>query len=381
MHSIKAHGDTDKYPRYIFADSQVSDVAEQQILADDDDIIFQRLPNSRFSYSHLFNMSDTVSRVVYLAPSTLVVDDVSLLFNCGEFCAAFTTPCSFDTGVMVISPNKEIFEDVRKSYDELTDAKGVCSDNHRPDGLDKEGCVINERYGEKLYDAPLFRVKDEDTYGGKLKRLPFGCHINHLLFYPRFRWEIPEQACGKRRVIDFMGPGYFKPDKWWTYAVLDLGDIWLESRRQLVDPAAPNSFSVKEICWRVFLAGCAVLAVVCLLGSCSTSRNYQEYMGMDSKMFAKSDDRMYILVSVFGIQIGWLTSVFVGLTGTPATLMPFWGWLMFSSYKACFFIVWMLVLGSTFGASQANDEEIVKPKYRSSLRRAVFETMRKFHLI
>ena len=318
------------------------------------------------------------------------MDDLSKVSKCGTFCAAFTIPCSFHTGVMVLTPDQKTFREVGAEYERLVREGGACAEGNRPDGLDAEGCVLNEIYGSELYDAPLFKVDDantereeEDNEGKDLKRLPFGCHLNHVLFYPRLRWEIPEQSCGKRKVIDFMGPSYFKPDKWWTYALLDLGDEWLVHRRALNDPTAPSSLSIPQLVWRVGLAVGLVFVMIAELYLSRTPRLAQTEnanSGGHGTAMAVSqlDDRLFICFSSFLIFSGWIMSVALSLKSTPTTLMPMWGALVFSVYKFSSFTIWMFVVGSVYCVSQASSEEIRSSSRSATLPRAIAETICKF---
>lgn len=59
-------------------------------------------------------------RVVMLDADNLFLRKSDELFQCGQFCAVFINPCIFHTGLFVLQPSKQVFNDM---LNQLTNGK------------------------------------------------------------------------------------------------------------------------------------------------------------------------------------------------------------------------------------------------------------------
>jgi hypothetical protein len=50
--------------------------------------------------------------VAFIDSDAVALEDASDIFKCGTFCAVFIDACTFNSGVMVLTPSSIIFEDM-----------------------------------------------------------------------------------------------------------------------------------------------------------------------------------------------------------------------------------------------------------------------------
>ncbi|KAG6635960.1 hypothetical protein CIPAW_11G079100 [Carya illinoinensis] len=156
-------------------------------------------------------------RVVMLDADNLFLQKSDELFQCGQFCAVFINPCIFHTGLFVLQPSMEVFNDMKK---ELKRGR------ENPDGAD-QGFICG--YYPDLLDRPMFHPPPNGTKLDGTFRLPLGYQMDATYYYLRLRWSVP---CGPNSVITFPGAPWLKPWYWWSWPVLPLGISWHEQRRQ-----------------------------------------------------------------------------------------------------------------------------------------------------
>ncbi|CAA6656143.1 unnamed protein product [Spirodela intermedia] len=150
-------------------------------------------------------------RVVMIDSDNIFLQRTDELFQCGQFCAVFINPCIFHTGLFVLQPSMEVFNNM---LHELKIGR------RNPDGAD-QGFLVS--YFPDLLDRPLFHPpangsKLEGTY-----RLPLGYQMDASYYYLKLRWSIP---CGPNSVITFPSAPWLKPWYWWAWPVLPLGLSW-----------------------------------------------------------------------------------------------------------------------------------------------------------
>ncbi|PRP86893.1 hypothetical protein PROFUN_03641 [Planoprotostelium fungivorum] len=185
------------------------------------DAVFQSRFGAVMSKLNMFNMTQ-YEKIIYMDADTMMIDQFhknnDVLFECGDFCAVFINPCIFNSGVMVIKPNSDLFADMISKIDKLESY----------DGADQG--FLNSYFND-LLSAPMFDPSKVGTE--KLKgsfRLPTTFHVDHFLFYQRAKWDMP---CLRPRILEFMGPAFLKPWNWWTYVILDLSWEWLSLKNNL----------------------------------------------------------------------------------------------------------------------------------------------------
>ena len=97
--------------------------------------------------------------------------------KCGSFCSVFINPCIFHTGVLVLTPNELVLQDM------LTKTTLLPSYDGGDQGF------LNSYFGRML-TAPLFRGERNDNESTNM-RLPFGYSMDHFFYYQRLQWEVP----------------------------------------------------------------------------------------------------------------------------------------------------------------------------------------------
>jgi len=164
---------------------------------------YARLPHyqERFdkvlSKLYMWNLTE-YDTLVSIDADTLVFQNVDELFSCGEFCAAFINPTKFNSGVMVLKPNKQVFSDMMEKL-----ASGLESFDSGDQGF------LNSFF-PKLLDAPVFDGNlSRNSANATMKRLASTYHSDHLLYYPKSKWDPVKPA-----VVEFIGLPLLKP---WYY--------------------------------------------------------------------------------------------------------------------------------------------------------------------
>ncbi|CDF40752.1 Glycosyl transferase, family GT8 [Chondrus crispus] len=174
----------------------------------------------------VFNLT-TYSRIVFIDADSLVLRDLSPLFSCARFCAAFINPCYFNSGLMLLTPDRALFTDMHR----------VLPTTPSYDGGDQG--FLNE-YFPAMLDAPVFDPDHPPPVRPPFARLPFSWHVDHSAYYPTFSFAFENSnRCGRRHNIEWLGPPLCKPWLWWTYAALDLSWTWNHYRAMLPDPYPP----------------------------------------------------------------------------------------------------------------------------------------------
>jgi hypothetical protein len=312
----------------------------------------------------IFNMTDLDS-VVYIDADSLVFGPLGDLFRCADFCASFINPCLFNSGVMALRPSKEVFEDMIQKLPTLPSY----------DGGDQG--FLNS-YFSSLYYAPVFDPSSENGTGGPMRRLPFGWHLDHILFYPRFRWEIPEKPCGRMKIVEFLGGPFLKPWKWWSYLICDLSYVWLEYRMQLQYPYPPGYMSG----WNIFFR-CIFMYFLAMIGILSLKKRYAYPRIVVTKLifyiwslvpfreqilFIFTDlihDRAFLL---FCLGLGfflWFTTTAISCVLVPVMLPPWRAAILYLHYKALLF-GYSLVMFGLFCSTHAKTSDFQKWKGKPS---------------
>jgi hypothetical protein len=283
-------------------------------------------------------------KVVYVDADALVLGHIHDMFQCGDFCAAFINPCHFNSGVMVIRPSQALFQDMLR--------KLATTESY--DGGDQG--FLNVYYADLFY-APGFGP-DDPHRGGQLRRLPFGYHLDHIIYYPRLRWEVPDR-CGGLRIVEFMGVPLFKPWQWWTYPVMDLSWEWHAMRAQLTQPYPPNyNLGPKWVAVRFLgVYGCLYLLWLFMtnrLGlSAANRRRRAPFLSIENwllqsrvvrSLFAL-DDRLYLYIMVIIGMTGWLITTIAAACCIPMLTTPYLAVAIYIHFKVLFTFVWMLLFG------------------------------------
>jgi hypothetical protein len=196
----------------------------------------------------IFNLTQ-YDRVVFVDADALFRRDMSDIFACGRFCAVFINPCHFNSGLMLVTPSAETFDDMLRMLPKLPSY----------DGGDQG--FLNAYYPQML-NAPIYDplATDRDMSELDFVRLPFVYHMDHSAYYPRMRWDHSETRCGgAMREEEWLGPSFAKPWLWYTYFVLDQSWVWHEYRSKLEKPYPEGTRTGRSaavliaLCYAIFL--------------------------------------------------------------------------------------------------------------------------------
>ncbi|KAH7675965.1 Protein T10B10.8, partial [Aphelenchoides avenae] len=161
----------------------------------------------KFQYTKIRLWSLTEFKVlVHLDLDTLLLDDVSELFQCGDFCASLRHSDMFNSGVFVFRPNMTVHAQMESSAHTLESY----------DGGDQG--FLNSFFWQVKY-APMFAPNI--TWHERILRLSSAYNYDVGMYYLRNRQLV------KPKIIHYtLGP--LKPWKWWSYPTFDLNWKWLE---------------------------------------------------------------------------------------------------------------------------------------------------------
>lgn len=371
MRSAAAHSPS--LPRVVFAaEGALPDFSARQLAADG--VHVARLPGARgpaAALSHARLLGETrYDRLVYLAPSMLVREDLTPLAACPGLCAAFISPCSFSTSVMVLSPNATLYNAVLEAWPlPGCGGGGGQAAAANPDGMDDEDCRLNELFGRELMNAPLFGVGDggppssddaaaggggsqRDRAGTVMRRLPMGCHTPHHLFYPRLRFEVPRETCGVMRVIDFGSVPSLEPWRWYTYVLLNLSWEWNKYREQLEDASEPGSVTRAGVCLRIAATVLAFLSI--LAAAAAVLRRTHRTMAQSQRSASRFvlPEHVFLVAAIAAGVGAWLVASTLAFLLTPPSLQPQDAFALFAAYKTAALSLLLIAQGRLFCASQ-----------------------------
>ncbi|KAI0488278.1 hypothetical protein KFK09_028106 [Dendrobium nobile] len=240
-------------------------------------------------------------RVVMLDSDNLFLQKTDELFQCGQFCAVFINPCIFHTGLFVLQPSRDVFNDM------LHELEVVRSN---PDGAD-QGFLAS--YFPDLLDKPMFHPPVNGTKLDGTYRLPLGYQMDASYYYLKLRWSIP---CGPNSVITFPSAPWLKPWYWWSWPVLPLGLSWHEQRRDNVGYGA--ELPVMLIQAAVYLG---IIAVTRLARPNLSKLCYNR----------RPEKSLLFLHSILKVAVAWslIATYTVPFFLIPRTVHPVLGWSVY----------------------------------------------------
>lgn len=200
-------------------------------------------------------------KVVYLDADTIVLKNIDELFECGGksgFCANLKHSEHMNTGVIVVSPDENMFSDMMQQIQSTSSY----------DGGD-QGFL--DSYFAGFADAPLFvpsgKVDTHDSEENilstrqtdfKLQRLRtcYNADVGLYIFNSE-RWSVPEDSL---KVIHYtLGP--IKPWDWWSSWLVKPAAIW----RMTYERLRPTPFDTWLVAYTLFLL---LLPVCFVIASC-----------------------------------------------------------------------------------------------------------------
>jgi len=287
--------------------------------------------NSRFdsvmSKLWIWNLTQ-YETLVFLDADTLIFQNVDELFECGEFCAAFLNPYTFNSGVLVLKPSRTVFEDMMHKV-----TTGVIKSY---DGGDQG--FLNT-YFPQLISAPMFDSSKKDPT--LHKRLSSLHHTDHVLYYPRLRWDVIAP-----KIIQFVGVPMLKPWLWWSYPIMDLSSVWLEYRQRL-PIASSDGGHIMFNALLLFIGGVALFTfafTVTIKQGHRLKRFFCRFLG--SKSLISESPVSNNVVSLLGGTVGvilFFFSAYIGFKMIPPSMPPNFAWPLF-------FLWTYAILFLTFGS-------------------------------
>ncbi|KAJ3681867.1 hypothetical protein LUZ60_014440 [Juncus effusus] len=240
-------------------------------------------------------------RVVMLDSDNLFLQNTDELFQCGQFCAVYINPCIFHTGLFVLQPSKDVFNDMLHELE---------IGRRNTDGAD-QGFLVS--YFPDLLDTPMFHPPTNGSKVNGTYRLPLGYQMDASYYYLKLKWNVP---CGPNSVITFPSAPWFKPWYWWSWPVLPLGLSWHEQRRHNLGYAPELPVVLLEAILYITIIIIAKLAKPTLLKTCYNRRNEK------CSMFMQIILKMVVLWSI-------LATYTVPFFLIPRTVHPIMGWSLY----------------------------------------------------
>ncbi|KAI3468943.1 hypothetical protein Pfo_025606 [Paulownia fortunei] len=239
-------------------------------------------------------------RVVMLDADNLFLQKTDELFQCGQFCAVFINPCIFHTGLFVLQPSLEVFNDMLHELE---------IGRNNPDGAD-QGFIGS--YFPDLLDRPMFHPPPNGTKLDGSYRLPLGYQMDASYYYLRLRWSVP---CGPNSVITFPGAPWLKPWYWWSWPVLPLGIQWHKQRLQTLGYGAEMPIVLIQAIFYLGIMAVARLARPNLSKLC--------YRREEKSIFFIQTG--FKLIAIWSILAAYVVPIFL----IPYTIHPLIGWSLY----------------------------------------------------
>ncbi|KAG6546612.1 hypothetical protein Mapa_011801 [Marchantia paleacea] len=170
----------------------------------------------------IFNMTN-YQKVVYLDADTIVTRSIEDLFLCQKFCANLKHSERLNSGVMVVEPSRELFEDMLAKVTVLKSYTGG------------DQGFLNSYYEDfanaRLFD-PNMSPEEREKYHPEMERLSTLYNADVGLYMLANKWMVDDES--ELRVVHYtLGP--LKPWDWWTHWLLKPVDLWQNARVTLIE--------------------------------------------------------------------------------------------------------------------------------------------------
>ncbi|KAH6555007.1 hypothetical protein KP509_07G088900 [Ceratopteris richardii] len=162
-------------------------------------------------------------KVVYLDADTVVRKSIDDLFMCEKFCANLKHSERLNSGVMVVEPSKELFDDMMTKVNILPSYTGG------------DQGFLNSYYADfpnaHLFNPELSKEERKGRPLPSMERLSTLYNADVGLYMLANKWMVNEDEL---RVIHYtLGP--LKPWDWWTFWLLEPVRYWQDVRVTLED--------------------------------------------------------------------------------------------------------------------------------------------------
>ncbi|KMZ76370.1 putative glucuronosyltransferase PGSIP6 [Zostera marina] len=201
----------------------------------------------------IFNLTK-YKKVVYLDADTIVLKDIDDLFKCGRFCANLKHSERLNSGVMVVEPSENLFNDMMSKVNSLYSYTGG------------DQGFLNSYY-KGFPNAHVFMPNvSSDRKIPEMERLSTLYNADVGLYMLANKWMVDEKDL---RIIHYtLGP--LKPWDWWTAWLLKPVDVWQNVRKQL-NPSLPGTEGGRNPNEQFFVKILFVLPLCILLFICYRS--------------------------------------------------------------------------------------------------------------
>ncbi|KAL8064505.1 hypothetical protein ABFX02_01G095300 [Erythranthe guttata] len=247
-------------------------------------------------------------RVVMLDADNLFLQKTDELFQCGQFCASFINPCIFHTGLFVLEPSMEVFNDMIHQIE---------IGRSNPDGAD-QGFIGG--YFPDLLDRPMFHPPSNGTKLDGFYRLPLGYQMDASYYYLKLRWSVP---CGPNSVVTFPSAPWLKPWYWWSWPVLPLGIDWHKQRLKTLGYSAEMPI--------VFIQAIFYLGIIAVARLARPNLSKLCYRREEKSVFLIQTG--FKLIAIWSIFAAYAVPFFF----IPFTVHPLVGWSVYllGSFSLC----------------------------------------------
>ncbi|KAJ3682339.1 hypothetical protein LUZ60_014912 [Juncus effusus] len=202
-------------------------------------------------------------KVVYLDADTIVVKNIDDLFKCGKFCANLKHSERLNSGVMVVEPSHQLFQDMLSKVNTLSSYTGG------------DQGFLNSYYSDfpnaHLFDPNKNELKPEP----EMQRLSTLYNADVGLYMLANKWMVEEKEL---RIIHYtLGP--LKPWDWYTAWLIKPVQVWQDIRYK-VEASLPGTAGGKNPKDQ-FTVAILFLLPICLLAL----YYYRNYIPINRDMF------------------------------------------------------------------------------------------------
>ncbi|KAI6171087.1 hypothetical protein M3Y97_01085800 [Aphelenchoides bicaudatus] len=265
----------------------------------------------KFQYTkiNLWSLTD-FKQFVYIDLDIILIDHIDELFRCGSFCASLRHSDSFNSGVMVIQPNFEIYADMINKTNALESY----------DGGDQG--FLNSYFWELKY-APMYRPNKNQSISNNIQRLSSAYNYDVGMYYLSGRMLV------QPKLIHFT-LAFVKPWHWYGYPLFDLNWHWLSNRMDMERTYQPID-SALNLC--VFIKSFLTFLLLFILYQLSghvqkcPARSELNFSPLTFIAFCPPInvlERKVTPIYIFSMAL-WLS-----LKLTPMQLIPHIGWCLFT---------------------------------------------------
>eukprot|EP01061_Rhynchopus_euleeides_P021098 TRINITY_DN3430_c0_g2_i2.p1 TRINITY_DN3430_c0_g2~~TRINITY_DN3430_c0_g2_i2.p1 ORF type:complete len:499 (+),score=185.44 TRINITY_DN3430_c0_g2_i2:128-1498(+) len=274
-------------------------------------------------------------RVIFLDADVILMQHADFLFNCGHFCAVFFNPINFHTAILVVKPDRAVYDDMVNKIETLGSF----------DGADQG--FINAYF--KGLNAANEWTKQSPPSNDRMNRLPVSYNMHHIYYYEKMSWGGPWGSAENIVTMTYPIAQFGKPWCWWGYPMMDMHFHWLRYRNKLDGPSDyPLHVGLLVLAPIIHFILTQVLkrCQVCKSGVMSVSD--AESQRREGVWFMWGRGSCVAVTTGFGLSA---VSMMVGVSMAPGILPPVLGWAVFITYYtltlyhlACF--VWLRAYGT-----------------------------------